>query len=230
MDEFPIQQLKGGRISLLRKVPLLTNRMILKNWSPYLWWTSWSPDGKKLAAACSDGRVVMILASSGERLHTWQLDHSLYYIAWSKPGQKLVVTHQSGWSKMDIDTGSLDTIKQPFPAIEAAWTQDGSSVALTCDDGTIWIDPLHEQPRLFKTLIAAGRGISWGPSGCLAAGDAGGSAYLFDKFGKEIWRECLDGEVICLRWRPGSSQLLVATRGHEAWIADHQETISRLEP
>jgi dipeptidyl aminopeptidase/acylaminoacyl peptidase len=181
---------------------------------------SWSPEGEQLAAVCSDGSVHILSSRTGKVVREWQFEGGVFCAAWHPQGQSVMVTGEHGWSRIELAAGGVAHGRWGYPAIEGAWQAEGQVAAVTCEDGTVWLDQANEKPRLFLSLSAAGRGVNWHPSGLLAVGDGGGEIRVFDGLGAEVWNKHLSGEVVAVRWRPGSHDLLVATRGYEARLEE----------
>ena len=178
----------------------------------------WSSDGEQLAATCSDGSVYVLLPVTGGILRQWRFDGQVFCPAWSPDGRKLALTLVSGWAFIDINSGDIRHRVDEKPGIEIVWRPDGTGVAVTCDDGNVWLDPGDGTPQLLYSLAAPSLGADWHASGILAVGDDGGGVHVLDREGHEHWHAQLEAEVIAVKWRPQSQQLLAATRAHGAHL------------
>jgi hypothetical protein len=99
-----------------------------------------------------------------------------------------------------------------------AWSPGGAAAAITCGDGSVWLDDGKGAPRSLRALGEPALGMSWHAGGLLAVGDDRGGLHLLDREGRELWCTQPEAEVIAVEWRPGSSHLLAATRAHRAHL------------
>jgi WD40 repeat protein len=190
---------------------------------------AWSPDGDRLAAACSDGRFCLLegafravardwaLAATRE----WDFPGGLFSLAWHPGGDRISVAGTHGWSHVRLGDAPLITGGRDAAAVEVAWRADGLVAAITCDDGSIWLDDAKAEPVLVRRLETPARGVAWHPAGVFAVGDVAGWVRVITADGEEVWAHRMSHEVVSVRWQPGSgSRLLAATRGAEAVLVD----------
>jgi WD40 repeat protein len=178
----------------------------------------WSSDGERLAAACSDGSVYALSPATGGIHQKWRFDGEVLCPAWSPDGTTLALTMENGWAFIDTHSGEILGHVHEKPGIEVVWRPDGMGVAVTCDDGNVWLDAGDANPQLLHSLDVPTLGASWHASGLLAVGDDAGGVHVLDQEGHELWHTQLEAEVIAVKWRPRSRELLAATRAHGAYL------------
>jgi len=176
----------------------------------------WSPGGKLLAAACSDGRLILLDGSDARVLREWTLSGKLFSLSWHPGGDIVSVSGTHGWSHVPL-RGAPTARADQGTGVEISWSPEGHAAAVTTEDGDVWIDGFEKALHRLVHLGAAGRGIAWHPAGRLAVGDAAGGVRVVTAAGNTLGSCRLSGEVVAVRWCPdGSGGLLAATRGAEA--------------
>lgn len=185
---------------------------------------AWSPNGRYIATAGANGTVQAFAWEKMITLRTWCLEDKVFHVSWKPDGSAISVTRAHGWSLLKMD-GRMLRVERSYPGIESSWKDDGSAFAVSCDDGSIWLDGGRGNSRLFLQLSHSGRGLCWHAAGFLALGETNGRVGIYDGLGYLLWEDLLPGEVIALRWRPGSNQLLAASRGSSAYLIDLEPLI-----
>ncbi len=191
--------------------------------------TSWSPNGRYIAAVGANGVVQIIAWGKRIPFRTWCLEDETFNVSWKPDGSAISVTRAHGWSLLRMD-GRMLRVERSYPGIESSWRSDGSEFAVSCDDGSIWLDGGKGNSRLFLQLAHAGRGLCWHPAGFLAAGEANGGLGIYDDSGSLLWEDRLKGEIVGLRWRPSSLELLAATRGFSAILINFEPLLGPRAP
>jgi WD40 repeat protein len=118
---------------------------------------AWSPDSSKLATGSIDGTVIIWAATTGEKIHTFQLpkDVAVTSVAWSPSGKKLAVGSLDQTLRfLDTNTWQLDkqlvVTDDPFWVSSIAWRPDETQIATTDEhDIKIWDTA---SARLLRTL------------------------------------------------------------------------------
>lgn len=186
---------------------------------------AWAPDGTALAIVGSDGSVRLYRGMPPVLTRKWRFPGALYSVAWCPSSESVTVAGSEGWAHALRSGGNVIHRKANAPAIEAAWHADGEIAAVTCDDGSVWIDDGRTEPRCLFSGSSPARGVAWSSLGYFAVSDSAGSVRGISVGGTEHWSRTLSREVVALRWRPGSTppQLFVGTRGSEALVIDVPE-------
>jgi WD40 repeat protein len=184
-----------------------------------VWAVEWSPDGTKIALAggpptCTkdidDGFAVYILDANTEQIQQKLSGHSctLYSIAWSPDGTKLVSSSIDGKAKVwDTQSGKLLSTTKEFTLGrgKVVWSPDGTKIA------NVWVEDFRFEifnptnGEKIRAIGVTGAGViasvAWSPDGSKIAADSG------------------DDNLIRI-WNPSTGQLIASLSGHSAEILD----------
>jgi len=109
----------------------------------YAFAVAWSPDGRLVAGAGSDGSVAILDAGSGKLLKTLSDQAgAVEGVAWSPDSKLLVAGSQAGTAEVwDVASGKpLTTYKGHTDSVERlAWSPDWTRIATASYDGTVQI-------------------------------------------------------------------------------------------
>jgi WD40 repeat protein len=199
---------------------------------------SWSPDGKRLAAAGRDGAVkVTNLTARGDAA---ALDDTVTLrehargkcvVSWNPDGTRLASSDDAAIQIWDAATGKeLVTLKGSEEVQWLAWSPDGTRLASAGWEGTviIWDPVTRKQTRMFrrshKTTRDPVSSVTWSPDGArLAAAFVWGGVVV-------IW-DTTTGQSTCtfkghrdrvnsVAWRPTGTCLASAGRDRTILVWD----------
>ncbi len=181
---------------------------------------AWSPDGKHLAAASSNGYVSLWDATTG----TLQFSRPLYnggvtWLAWSPDGTRIAAAGYVGPVEV-LDATSGNRISSYFGhnerASELSWSPDGKQIASSSDDGTVQVWDLGDSQPGRTVLKAPGQvwTVGWSPDGTyLAAAGQDNLVHVINAAtGQEVYtyRGHTAG-VSHIAWSPDGKQIASAS-------------------
>lgn len=167
---------------------------------------AWSPDGRKVVTAGSDGCLRLWDAEAGKQIrafygHTgWIAD-----LAWKPDGQMIASCSSDQSIRLwDIDSGlcvkALTGHRLAVASI--AWSADGQQLASSSDDGTarLWNPETGECVKVLSGHRGAVMSVMWSPDGTsLATGGEDNTARI---------------------WNAGTGECVHTLNGHTNWVAD----------
>jgi WD40 repeat protein len=179
---------------------------------------SWSPDGRLLATASSDGTAKVWEATNGRELRTLRSHASVVHsVAWSPDGELLATGSGDETVKVwQAASGrELLSVKDfTSPVTCVAWSPDGKMLATRGGDGTAAVWEATKGRRLFTLKKSAVRSICWSPDGkWLATGGEDGLVNVWEATGG---RQMLTlpghtNKVFSVSWSPDGKQLATAS-------------------
>jgi WD40 repeat protein len=186
---------------------------------------AWSPDGKQMGTAGSEG-VRLHGAATGKLLHTLEEgihdDQQVLSLAWSPDGRRLALGFSYGRAPLRLVEAATGQ-KQPRPQDAfslAAWSPDGRTLAAKGpqNDLRLW-DAVTLRPlRTMDCPTSLGLGaMEWSPDGKMLA--AGGEGHLFiwtADTGKVLFQEHEETSGAPLAWSPDGGRLAVGKVGGDS--------------
>ncbi|MEM7066531.1 MAG: TIR domain-containing protein [Cyanobacteria bacterium P01_B01_bin.77] len=168
----------------------MTEQNRLAGHSKTVWDVSFSPDGKTIASASSDG-TIKLWNLAGENLKTLE-DHSSYVnsVSFSPDGQTLASASGDGTIKLwTLQGEELMTLEGHNNSVNSvSFSPDGQTLASASSDGTIKLWTL--QGKELMTLRGHSSyviSVSFSPDGqTLASGSGDGTIKLWTLQGKEL--------------------------------------------
>lgn len=186
-----------------------------------------SPDGKSLACAGSDGTVTILDPLCGRPRCVFS-EHRDWVtsVDWDPAGERLASSSSDG----TVQVWCAESGRTLFPAIVShaeiravAWSPDGTRLAITGADHQIWIWPIGEGERSIVTCGGHGgqvRALAWSPDGeRLASGSQDWSVRIFESGSGNTLRSFRhDGPVNTLAWSPDPRSELLASGSEDRLV------------
>lgn len=152
---------------------------------------AWARQGSALAAGSIDGRFYRVedIECASPLMHCYPFAAPITKIAWSVSpvGRCLIV---AGSTMTILNEPGHDPLRLRYPTLvrDAAWSRDGRTFAVLCQDGLIELwDASARKARCSLTAIDQPRCLSWHQDGRqLAVGTTTGQIQVCDLQGKEI--------------------------------------------
>ncbi|MCW5775229.1 MAG: protein kinase [Phycisphaeraceae bacterium] len=148
--------------------------------------TVYSPDGATIAAACSDGSVRLLEASSGETLRTFgPARGEVYAVAFSPEGRRIAaVNGDSTVVVYDVEDGGVVALASGLAALprDVAYSPDGTRLYTSgaVDGVIVWDAATLERVDALRTTSTPWS-VAISPDGrTLAAGTFGATVEFFD--------------------------------------------------
>jgi WD40 repeat protein len=194
--------------------------------SGFVGWSGWSPDGRQVSTAYSDG-IVRVYGVDTQEL-VFNLYSGKFYggTAWSPSGDRILTYSQEGPIKIwDAKSGEL-LVESPYPNVSvfyAAWSPDGSQIAGSIWDGDVWQD---NQFVIWDAATLEGKlsfsvkenntasNVSWSPDGKrIATTSFIGEAYIHDASTGELLLQLFpdnyDDQTMGITWTKDGKQVIV---------------------
>jgi Tol biopolymer transport system component len=133
----------GSFDAVVWNVKSLRKRMTLSGHKKFILAAHWSPDGKIIATASSDGTVILWNAKNGERkgaydlMPSWESDRGAAYdLAWSPDGTSIVAASGSRivvWNTRTLQKQRVlqDSNDDEIRGFHVAWSPDGKIIAVS---------------------------------------------------------------------------------------------------
>lgn len=194
---------------------------------------AWSPCSRRLAAACSDGRLALLevapLAAAPLTIEReWDFPGELFSVAWHPRDDMITAAGEHGWSHVPVAGGGGPITRAAGASVvEAAWRPDGAAAVVSCEDGSIWLDDAKDNAGAKPTLVfkaeAPARSLAWHPAGFLAISDAAGWVRVMAPEGEHLWSRRMSRKVVASvggRVRAPASSLALAVL-RQSWSMCH---------
>jgi Tol biopolymer transport system component len=192
-------------------------------WSDMLW----SPEGKRLAYATSDGHIVMLDVASGARRRITD-GSSDGAVAWSPGGKRVLLVD---WSDGALETAPVNggprTRIARLPAASDAdavpeWSGDGKWISLlNVQGGVLYV--ARADGTGFHSISNDALGAAWSPAGARIAFAGARGTVVVDLEHGYRWQLTRDRTGGALAWSP-DGQRIIFTRsdlGHRGQALDH---------
>lgn len=179
-----------------------------------------SPDGRSLAYASSDGTVTILDLKSARSLCVFRAHRDwVTSVDWDPTGERLASASLDG----TVQVWWAESGRTLFPPIvhhsevrAVAWSPDGARLATTGADHQIWIWPIGEGGDGIVTCAGHTgqvRALAWSPCGMqLASASKDWSVRLWDTgSGNTFHTWWHDGPVNAVAWSPDPERGLVAS-------------------
>jgi WD40 repeat protein len=203
--------------------------LTLKGHTKYVLDVAWSPDGKRLATASSDGTVKVWDLAAGEELLTLTNRNGTWTsVAWSPDSKRLATPSFSNTPKIwDVSSGKQLLILEGHTGevVALAWSPDTKRLATASDDQTakVWDAADGREVLTLRGHSKNLRSVAWGPDGKrLATSSQDNTAKVWDAAsGKELLT--LEGHkdmVGSITWSPDGKRLATASHDNTAKVWD----------
>lgn len=200
---------------------------------------AWSPDGKRIASASSDGTVQVWDAYTGANTLVYR-GHTggVLSVAWSPNGREIASGGLDGMVQVwNAATGQTITVYRDHSAAvySVAWSPDGQRIASASADGTVqvWNAATGQfayrfGPQLLDGILAPWYAAAWSPDGQRIAAGAQGRVVVFDAATGQntTFHGPQTGIVHDLAWSPGGQYLAVAVNSDaQVWDVASSQNI-----
>jgi WD40 repeat protein len=173
----------------------------------------WSPDGRRLASASSDGTIKVWDAHTGQEAYTLR-GHTggVYSVCWSPDGKRLASAggtwnaFKEQWVRGEVTVWEAETGKQALrlpgharAVRSVCWSPDGRRLATAGDDQTvrIWEARTGQEQLTLRGHTASVTGVCWSPDGRRLASGSHDRAV-------KVWDATKGQEVISVRGHAGA--------------------------
>lgn len=181
---------------------------------------AWSPNGKYIALADSDGTAQVLDAATGGNVITYT-GHSaaVYAVAWSPNGQYIVSAGTDSVQVWDAATKSTKyTLPLPSSTLvnDVAWSPNGQYIALVGSrgsDGTVGVmDAATGTKKYYQPLLGSNsvNSVAWSPdSKHIALASSDGTVHVWDATtgGNIITYTGPSSAVMAVAWSPNGQYI-----------------------
>ncbi|HEU5384078.1 MAG TPA: hypothetical protein VFV38_52455, partial [Ktedonobacteraceae bacterium] len=167
---------------------------------------AWDRQDRALAVGDSSGALYRVSRLSNPIVHCHAFTEPITRIAWSSSpvGRCLVVT---GCELILMDeSGTKTHVQYASCVLDAAWSGDGRTLAVVCEDGLVEVVNAEQESRLPVEGIPAPQCLSWCKDGHqLAIGTEHGYVHLCDPLANEVHEGifCTRFPIHTLEWGSG---------------------------
>jgi WD40 repeat protein/serine/threonine protein kinase len=175
---------------------------------------SWSPGGKRLATASSDGTAKIWDEAGGRELISLRYSGPLNSVAWSPDGKRLATGGQDGAARVwnAADCRELLVLKGHAGQVSSvAWSPDGTRLATGGHDGAARVWDMARGREALTAIRHAGEVwvVSWSPDGKRLVTAARDGMRIWDAASgqNQPILEGRTGDVNCVAWSPNGKRL-----------------------
>jgi WD40 repeat protein len=153
---------------------------------------AWMPDGQRLICVSEDGRATLWHALDGTFLGEVGSHAAHCMMVSVSPGGLVATVGEDGMVAVtDPDAGGGPLVRRYDSSVEGcAWSHDGTTLAIACDDGSARLLTDTLEPVLtVQVSKSAARAVSWADDDSVfAVGAYDGSVYVYDGGGTALHR------------------------------------------
>jgi WD40 repeat protein/serine/threonine protein kinase len=189
---------------------------------------SWSPDGKRLATASSDGTAKIWDAVGGRELIPFRYSGPLDAVSWSPDGTRLATGGWDGAARVWDAAGGRELFPlkgHTGPVGSVAWSPDGKRLATGSEDGTAKVWDAAGGRELFPLKGHTGQvwSVAWSRDGRrLATGSEDGTAKVWDGASSRELFSLMGhtGSIFSIAWSPDGKRLATGSWDGTAKVWD----------